>query len=38
MRIARQMMIETIENGWDIGCGPAGLPYAAFRDEDFGFS
>jgi hypothetical protein len=36
MRIVRQMMIETIENGWEIGYGPAGLPYGAFREEDFG--
>jgi hypothetical protein len=31
MRIVRQMLIETIENNWEIGCGPAGLPYSAFE-------
>lgn len=38
MRIVRQMMIQTIENGWEIGRGPAGLPYRRFDDEDFGFA
>ena len=33
MALVRRMMIMTIENGWETGCGPAGLPYARFRFE-----
>jgi hypothetical protein len=28
MNFVRHMMILTIENGWEIGCGPGGLPYS----------
>lgn len=38
MRVVRQMMIETIENGWEIGRGPGGLPYRMFDNWDFGCS
>ena len=37
MQLVRQILISTIENGWDVGCGPGGLPYSAFREEDFWF-
>jgi hypothetical protein len=31
MAFARRMMIATIENGWDAGRGPGGLPYGECR-------
>ena len=34
MSLVRQMMILTIENGWEIGCGPCGLPYSALNGYD----
>ena len=37
MDLTRQMMLLTIENGWQIGCGPNGLPYSSFEEEDFWF-
>ncbi|HYW98540.1 MAG TPA: hypothetical protein VE822_05470 [Candidatus Elarobacter sp.] len=37
MALARQIMLLTIENGWQIGCGPNGLPYSSFEEEDFWF-
>jgi hypothetical protein len=38
MALARQMMLLTIENGWEIGRGPGGLPYSAYPEEAFWFS
>jgi hypothetical protein len=38
MAFARQMMLLTIENGWEIGRGPDGLPYSSFEEEDFWFA
>ena len=38
MGLARQMMLLTIENGWKIGRGPLGLPYAAYSEEEFWFA
>lgn len=35
MSVTRRMMIMTIENGWVAGCGPCGLPYSAFKEDDF---
>ena len=32
--LVRRVMIATIEGGWVIGCGPAGLPYDQC-DDDF---
>ena len=37
MQLVRHILISTIENGWDVGSGPGGLPYSAFREEDFWF-
>ena len=37
MSLVRQMMVLTIENGWDVGCGPCGLPYRMFNEEGFWF-
>lgn len=35
--LVRQMMILTIENEWEVGCGPFGLPYSTFKWDDFCF-
>jgi hypothetical protein len=35
MDLVRQMMFLTVENGWVLGRGPRGLPYAAFEENDF---
>jgi hypothetical protein len=37
MEVVRQMMFLTIERGWAPGCGPAGLPYVAFDENEFWF-
>jgi hypothetical protein len=37
MDLVRQMMLLTIENEWQVGCGPGGLPYSSFQEEDFWF-
>jgi hypothetical protein len=37
MTLARQIMFLTIENGWEAGRGPAGLPYTAFNPDDAWF-
>ncbi len=37
MALARQMMLLTIENGWEIGSGPGGSSYSAYPEEDFWF-
>jgi len=37
MALARQMMLLTIENGWEIGRGPGGFSYSVWPEEDFWF-
>jgi hypothetical protein len=32
MDVVRRMMILTIEQGWMVGCGPAGLAYRECKD------
>ena len=33
MDLVRRMMILTIERGWEVGCGPNGLPYGDCSNE-----
>jgi hypothetical protein len=37
MALARQIMLLTIENGWEIGRGPNGSLYSAYPEEHFWF-
>jgi hypothetical protein len=37
MDLVRHMMLLTIENEWQVGCGPGGLSYSSFQEEDFWF-
>src|SRR6184192_1541319 len=37
MDLVSQMTFLTIEQDWSVGCGPGGLPYAAFEENDFWF-